>query len=170
MGCYRALVTALLRFRFIFTACFMCHTGFRVAICGTLAAAPWLRWRFSLRTLLIATTLVAVVLGVIVVSSRSRGAFSCAVEYSAKGSGPSCLKQCLRIAVDRCWMCRSAAIWLVAAFAFRSLRIRLSLAAGDCQMYLDILSLGCITWIAVAAITRLFGLLLIAACHRNKTS
>ena len=31
-----------------------------------LAAAPWLRWRFSLRTLLIATTLVAVVLGLIV--------------------------------------------------------------------------------------------------------
>ena len=30
------------------------------------AAAPWLHWRFSLRTLLIATTLVAVVLGLIV--------------------------------------------------------------------------------------------------------
>ena len=30
------------------------------------AAIPWLRWRFSLRTLLIATTLVAVVLGLIV--------------------------------------------------------------------------------------------------------
>ena len=30
-----------------------------------LAAVPWLRWRFSLRTLLIATTLVAVVLGLI---------------------------------------------------------------------------------------------------------
>jgi hypothetical protein len=30
-----------------------------------LAALPWLRWRFSLRTLLIATTLVAVVLGII---------------------------------------------------------------------------------------------------------
>ena len=30
-----------------------------------LAAAPWLRWRFSLRTLLIATTLVAVVLGLV---------------------------------------------------------------------------------------------------------
>lgn len=29
------------------------------------AAAPWLRWRFSLRTLLIATTFVAVVLGLI---------------------------------------------------------------------------------------------------------
>jgi len=27
---------------------------------------PWLRWRFSLRTLLITTTLVAVVLGLIV--------------------------------------------------------------------------------------------------------
>jgi hypothetical protein len=31
---------------------------------------PWLRWRFSLRTLLIATTLVAVVLGLIVWLSR----------------------------------------------------------------------------------------------------
>src|SRR5262245_56025171 len=31
---------------------------------------PWLRWRFSLRTLLIATTLVAVVLGVIVYAVR----------------------------------------------------------------------------------------------------
>ena len=30
------------------------------------AISPWLRWRFSLRTLLIATTLVAVVLGLIV--------------------------------------------------------------------------------------------------------
>jgi hypothetical protein len=32
------------------------------------AVAPWLPWRFSLRTLLIATTLVAVVLGIIAVS------------------------------------------------------------------------------------------------------
>ena len=30
------------------------------------AAAPWFRWRFTLRTLLIATTLVAVALGLIV--------------------------------------------------------------------------------------------------------
>jgi hypothetical protein len=38
-----------------------------------LTAAPWLaklRWRFSLRTLLIATTLVAVVLGLIVYATR----------------------------------------------------------------------------------------------------
>jgi hypothetical protein len=33
-----------------------------VALGITLAAAPWLRWRFSLRTLLLATTLVAVLL------------------------------------------------------------------------------------------------------------
>src|SRR4051812_45703137 len=33
---------------------------------AVLAALPWLRWRFSLRTLLIATTLVAVVLWLIV--------------------------------------------------------------------------------------------------------
>jgi hypothetical protein len=39
---------------------------FPVLLFATFAAAPWLRWRFSLRTLLIATTLVAVVLGLIV--------------------------------------------------------------------------------------------------------
>ena len=35
-----------------------------------LAAAPWIKWRFSLRTLLIATTLVAVLLGLIFWFSR----------------------------------------------------------------------------------------------------
>jgi len=35
-----------------------------------LAAAPWIRRRFSLRTLLVATTLVAVMLGLIVWSTR----------------------------------------------------------------------------------------------------
>src|SRR5687768_13451676 len=38
--------------------------------CAGLALAPWMRSRFSLRTLLIATTLVAVALGLIVVLSR----------------------------------------------------------------------------------------------------
>lgn len=39
-----------------------------VLITGVLAAAPWIRekWHFSLRTLLIATTLVAVLLALIV--------------------------------------------------------------------------------------------------------
>ena len=40
---------------------------------ATLGVAPWigcLRWRFSLRTLLIATTLVAVVLGLAVYAAR----------------------------------------------------------------------------------------------------
>jgi hypothetical protein len=37
-----------------------------VVTSGLMAAMPWLPWRFSLRTLLIATTLVAVVLGLIV--------------------------------------------------------------------------------------------------------
>jgi hypothetical protein len=37
-----------------------------VAMCVAFAAAPWLRWRFSLRTLLIVTTLLAVVLGLVV--------------------------------------------------------------------------------------------------------
>jgi hypothetical protein len=35
---------------------------------ATLVAIPWLRWRFSLRALLIATALIAVALGLIVVS------------------------------------------------------------------------------------------------------
>jgi hypothetical protein len=34
------------------------------------AVLPWIRWRFSLRTLLIATTLVAVVLGLVVWAAR----------------------------------------------------------------------------------------------------
>jgi hypothetical protein len=45
---------------------------FPVLISSALAAVPWIRWskRFSLRTLLIATTLVAVVLGLIVWAVR----------------------------------------------------------------------------------------------------
>ena len=39
---------------------------FLVLISAAFAAIPWIRWRFNLRTLLIATTLVAVVLGLIV--------------------------------------------------------------------------------------------------------
>ena len=44
-----------------------------IAVFATLAAAPWIRqlnWCFSLRTLLIATTLVAVVLGLIVWAAK----------------------------------------------------------------------------------------------------
>ena len=41
------------------------------ALCpAALAAIPWIRWRFSLRTLLIATTLVAAALGTILALSR----------------------------------------------------------------------------------------------------
>lgn len=45
---------------------------FPTFLCGIAVAAPWIaeRWRFRLRSLLIATTLVAVVLGVIVVFAR----------------------------------------------------------------------------------------------------
>jgi hypothetical protein len=43
---------------------------FPVLLLATLATAPWLRRRFSLRTLLIATTLVAVGLGVVVYAAR----------------------------------------------------------------------------------------------------
>ena len=38
--------------------------------CGVLLTLPWLRWRFSLRTLLVATTLLAVVLGLVVAVVR----------------------------------------------------------------------------------------------------
>jgi hypothetical protein len=37
-----------------------------VLLIGTLSALPWLPWTFSLRTLLIATTLSAVLLGLVV--------------------------------------------------------------------------------------------------------
>jgi hypothetical protein len=40
-----------------------CSHLFPVVILGALAALPWLRWRFSLRTLLIGMTVVAVILG-----------------------------------------------------------------------------------------------------------
>ena len=43
---------------------------FAIGITANISAAPLLRWRFSLRTLLIATTLVAVGLGVVVWLSR----------------------------------------------------------------------------------------------------
>ena len=56
-------------FRLIISVpCWLC-----VTFIATIAAAPWirqLRWRFSLRTLLIATTLFAVVLGLIVYVAR----------------------------------------------------------------------------------------------------
>jgi hypothetical protein len=35
-----------------------------------IAAVPWLQWRFSLRTLLVATTVVAVLLGVFVWAAK----------------------------------------------------------------------------------------------------
>jgi hypothetical protein len=41
-----------------------------VLFVSALATLPWLRWRFSLRTLLIATTLVAAVLGLVVWAAR----------------------------------------------------------------------------------------------------
>jgi hypothetical protein len=40
-------------------------------VTATLAAAPWTKWRFSLRTLLIATTIIAVGLGIIVWMTRA---------------------------------------------------------------------------------------------------
>ena len=42
-----------------------------VFVTATIAALSWLPWRFSLRTLLIVTTLVAVVLGLIVYAVRN---------------------------------------------------------------------------------------------------
>jgi hypothetical protein len=52
---------------------FQCPHWFVGLVTAVVAASPWLpllRWRFSLRTLLIATTLVAAVLGVIVYAVR----------------------------------------------------------------------------------------------------
>ena len=46
-------------------------TWLLVSLFAAFAALPWLRWRFSLRTLLIATTLIAVVLGIIVWMTRA---------------------------------------------------------------------------------------------------
>jgi hypothetical protein len=43
---------------------------FAILIAGAVAVATWIRWRFSIRTLLIATTLVAVVLGAVVYAIR----------------------------------------------------------------------------------------------------
>ena len=40
-----------------------------VLIAGAFGALPWIRWRFSLRTLLIGVTLVAVVLGILAISN-----------------------------------------------------------------------------------------------------
>src|SRR5262245_19973439 len=48
---------------------FLLPSWLLVVVTITLAAAPWMRWKFSLRTLLIATTLIAVVLGLVVWSS-----------------------------------------------------------------------------------------------------
>ena len=45
---------------------FIAPDWFFLVVLTALAALPWVRWRFSLRTLLIATTLVAVVLGLVV--------------------------------------------------------------------------------------------------------
>jgi hypothetical protein len=45
---------------------FLAPYWFYVSLATIAAALPWLRWRFSLRTLLIATTLVAVALGLAV--------------------------------------------------------------------------------------------------------
>jgi hypothetical protein len=43
---------------------------FPLLLAAMVAAIPWVSWRFTLRTLLIATTLVAVVLGVVVYVTR----------------------------------------------------------------------------------------------------
>jgi hypothetical protein len=40
------------------------------AVFSTLAIVPWLRWRFSLRTLLLATTIIALALGLVIYVTR----------------------------------------------------------------------------------------------------
>lgn len=42
---------------------------FPTIVTGSLAAAPWLKWRFRLGTMLIATTLLATILGLLVITS-----------------------------------------------------------------------------------------------------
>ena len=56
--------------KLVITSTFIFPHWFAVALSGALAASVWVPWRrrFSLRTLLIATTLVAVALGIIAVS------------------------------------------------------------------------------------------------------
>lgn len=51
-------------------AAFVIPCWFPTLVSVALATAPWLRWRFSLRTLLIATTLLAVVLGLAIYAAR----------------------------------------------------------------------------------------------------
>ena len=46
-----------------------CPIWFAALLAAAVAAAPFLQWRFSLRTLLIATTLVAVGLGILALSN-----------------------------------------------------------------------------------------------------
>jgi hypothetical protein len=41
-----------------------------MVVIGGVATLPWLRWRFTIRTLLIATTLVAVLLGFVIYAAR----------------------------------------------------------------------------------------------------
>jgi hypothetical protein len=62
--------TEILGFRFGKFFFAMPH-WFPAVVAVTAAAVPWLRWRFTLSTLLIATTLVAVVLGLIVWAAKS---------------------------------------------------------------------------------------------------
>jgi hypothetical protein len=67
-----------------------------VCVAATLTIAPWIPWipwsnRFSLRTLLIATTLVAVVLGLVVATRQSPSprALSCVVFTTSRNSRSS---------------------------------------------------------------------------------
>jgi hypothetical protein len=41
-----------------------------VGVCATFAVVPWIHWRFSLRTLLIAITLIGLILGTIITKTR----------------------------------------------------------------------------------------------------
>ena len=60
------------RFSDWFSTTYLLHHWLPVAIFGAIAPIPWIPWakRFSLRTALIATTLVAVVLGLIIYATR----------------------------------------------------------------------------------------------------
>jgi hypothetical protein len=44
--------------------------GIVILLSGALAALSWLRWKFSLRTLLIATTIIGLILGILIATRR----------------------------------------------------------------------------------------------------
>jgi hypothetical protein len=55
---------------FVDTRTLLVPYWFVISVTSSLGALPWIRWRFRLRTLLIATTLIAILLGLTVYTVR----------------------------------------------------------------------------------------------------